>query len=201
MSADRTRNALGLVLVATLVCGCKTGTGSNAGAAPLLQGYTCCNLHAEGDWISDSNYTTLPMIPVGSPIRVIDYGSNRASVEINGKPYRLGHDYGRAQETLEQWVAKIVVTQDPKLRIAKLPGNVREAIRSGRIVTGMTREQVVMAVGYPLTSENASFEAPTWRMWVSSFGEYQLNWSGNGRLSQIVVSDPTTRNLIEYRPH
>lgn len=201
MSADRTRIALGLALVATLACGCKTGTGSSAGAAPLLQGYTCCNLHAEGDWISDSNYTTLPMIPVGSPIRVTDYGSNRASVEINGKPYRLGHDYGRTQETLEQWVAKIVVTQDPKPRIAKMPGNVREAIRSGQIVTGMTREQVVMAVGYPLASENASFEAPTWRMWVSSFGEYQLNWDGKGRLSQIVASDPTTRNLIEYRPH
>ena len=199
MSGSPLRIGCGLALGALLLAGCKTGVGEDT-SAPLLQGYTCCNLHAEGDWISDSNYLTLPMIPAGSPIRVVSYGSNRAAGEIDGKPYRLGHDYGRAQETLQQWVAKIVVPQDPKPRIAKYPAGVRDAIRAGKLVTGMTREQVVTAVGYPLTSENTSFDAPTWRMWISSFGEYQLNWSG-GRLQTIVTGDPATRNLVEYRRH
>lgn len=189
-----------LVLGALVLAGCKTGVGEDA-SAPLLQGYTCCNLHAENDWISDSNYLTLPMIPAGSPIRVTGYGSNRASVDIGGKPYRLGHDYGRAQESLQQWVGKIVVPADPKLRIAKYPANIRDAIRAGKLVTGMSREQVVQAVGYPLTSENPSFEAPTWRMWVSSFGEYQLNWTASGRLKEIVAADPTTLNLVEFKRH
>lgn len=188
----------GLLIGALLLAGCKT-MPTNGSAAPLLQGYTCCNLHAEGDWISDSNYTTLPMIPAGTPIRVLDYGRNRAQVDIDGKPYRLGHDYGRNQESLEQWVAKIVISNDPKPRIAKYPAKIRDAVRAGQLVTGMSKEQVITAVGYPLTSENSSLDAPTWRMWVSSFGEYQLNWDAKGRLKEIVTNDAGTRNLIEYR--
>ena len=44
-------------------------------------------------------------------------------------------------------------------------------------MVGMTREQVIVAVGYPLTSENVSLDAPVWRLWRSSDGEYQLNFS------------------------
>ena len=33
---------------------------------------------------------------------------------------------------------------------------------------GMTREQCIVAVGYPLTSENASIDASTWRIWRST---------------------------------
>ena len=36
--------------------------------SPWLTGYTCCNLHYDGDWISDANYTDLPFIPAGTPI-------------------------------------------------------------------------------------------------------------------------------------
>jgi hypothetical protein len=56
------------------------------------QGFACCDLHYSHDWINDGNYAELPLIPAGTPIEVINYGSNRAYIKVDGKPMRLGHD-------------------------------------------------------------------------------------------------------------
>jgi len=163
------------------------------------QGYACCVLHYSRDWINDGNYAELPMIPAGTPVEVLSYGSNRAYVKIDGKPMRLGHDYGRDQETLEAWVHKIVVNDDPRPRIATYAPTVQEAIRQGKVMVGMTREQVIAAIGYPLTSENVSLDAPVWRCWRSSHGEFDLNFGPEGRITSI-TGDVSVTALVTYQP-
>ena len=121
----------------------------------VRSGYACCNLHYSGDWISDSNLAQLPFIPAGTPIRVLKIDGYRANIDVEGKPYRLGHDYGRAEETTEQWVSKMVVLEDPKVKMAKFSPAVRAAITKGQLMKGMTREQVIMAVGHPQTRKSA----------------------------------------------
>jgi hypothetical protein len=163
------------------------------------QGFACCNLHYNKDWISDSSYGELPLIAAGTPIEVVKYGSNRAEIKIDGKPLRLGHDYGRAQEALDEWGKKIVVNDDPRGKINSYPANVQEAIRLGKVMIGMTRDQCIVAVGYPLTSENVTLDAATWRMWRSSSGEYQLNFSRDGHLTSI-TGDVETTYAMTYKP-
>jgi len=213
MFSIRSRHTLGLAILAMLaLTGCETPGSGAAGSSTtaksaaaqsakpeLPRGYTCCNFHHEGDWISDSNYTTLPMIPAGTPATVTGYGRHRAYAEIGGTKMRLGHDYGREQQTLQQWTAKMIVADDPKQKIAGYPADIQAAIRQGRIAPGMTREQVIISVGYPLTSENASLDAPVWRMWVSSFGEYHIVWDASGKVKEI-AGDPLTRNLVVHHP-
>jgi hypothetical protein len=82
------------------------------------------------------------MIPAGTPIEVLNYGSNRAYIKVDGKPMRLGHDYGRDQESLEIWVSKIVVNDDPRPRIATSPKKLVAAwVRSrGRLAAHWQRE-------------------------------------------------------------
>lgn len=145
----------------------------------VRSGYACCNLHYEGDWISDSNLAQLAFIPAGTPISVKKIDGYRANVDVDGKPMRLGHDYGRAQESTEQWVNKLVVLDDPKLKMAKFSPAVRNAIAAGKLMKGMTKEQVIMAVGHPQTNENPRLDGPYWRYWWSSFGPYYVYWKGN----------------------
>ena len=115
---------------ASLLAGCAVTHVSPVGFGNLPEGYTCCNLHHVDDWISDGNWQGFPMIPAGTPIRVTAYGINRAYVEIDGKAFRIGQDYGRAQEPLESYIAKLVVADDPRAKIATYPDPVREAIRT-----------------------------------------------------------------------
>lgn len=149
--------------------------------------FTCCNLHYKGDWISDTNATTLPMIPAGTPIVLKDFGFNRASVLIAARPMRIGHDYGRKQETKEQYVAKLIVNEDPKARIRSYPPRIQEAIAAGKVCKGMTREQVIISLGYPRTDETPSLSKAKWKYWTANGEEYWVTWGDDGLVSDIVA--------------
>jgi hypothetical protein len=198
-SLGRTQQAL-VVLTAYSVLIIAPAAAADYSAPSLpFKGFACCTLHYEKDWISDGNYSVLPSIPAGTPITVLKYGRHKAYAEINGQKMRLGHDYGREQETLDQWVHKIVVDVDPTAKISGYSPDVQAAIRQGRVMTGMTREQAVIAVGYPLTSETPSLDSPIWRHWVSSFEEYQLLWGPDGLIREISAVD-SVKNAIVYQP-
>lgn len=161
---------------------------------PTRSGFACCNLHYEGDWISDSNLAQLAFIPAGTRINVKKIDGYRAYVEVDGKPMRLGHDYGREQETTEQWVNKLVVVEDPRLKIAKYPPAIRKAIEAGKLMKGMTKEQVIISVGYPQTNENPKLDGPYWRYWWSSYGPYYVYWSAN-KISKIDGHSETVASM------
>jgi hypothetical protein len=205
MNADALHGRLApmmALLAATIFATSLTSAAAAAdkSALPLpREGFACCNLHYERDWINDGNYASLAMLPAGTPIKVVSLGRHLAYVELGGKKMRLGHDYGREQESLEQWVSKIVVLEDPAPRIAAYPPDVQAAIKEGRVALGMTREQAIVAVGYPLTSENPSLDAPVWRHWVSSFEEYQLSWGPDGHLTDFTGSPAVRARMLHER--
>lgn len=161
----------------------------------VRNGFACCNLHYEGDLISDSSQSQQPFIAVGTPIKVKAIDGYHADVEIDGKAMRLGLDYGRAQETTEQWVNKLVVLEDPKARIARFAPVTRKAIEAGKLLRGMSKEQVIMAIGYPQSNENPNLNAPSWRYWWSSFGPYYVHWA-KGTVSKIDGHSETVSHMI-----
>ena len=60
-----------------------------------------------------------------------------------------------------------------------LPPKVREAIQEGKVIPGMTREQVILSVGYPPTHRTPSVDATVWNHWASRAGRYEIHWKGN----------------------
>jgi hypothetical protein len=150
----------------------------------LPKGYTCCNLHFDKDKISDANWTHAPMILAGAPIRVLSYGTNEANVEIDGKPFVLVNEYGRKQEGIEQLARKIVVPANPAQKIAGWPEPVRNAVRTGTVINGMTREQVIVSVGYPPTHRTPSLDAPVWNHWQSRAGRFEVYFGPDGKVER-----------------
>ena len=173
-----------------------------AGGVPTFprQGFICCNARYDGDSISDTNYAELPMVPAGTPVTVMGYGKNRANIDVDGKPMKLTHDEGRKEESLDVWVNKIILNEDPRPRIAAYPVTVQAAIRVGKVTLGMTREQALAAVGYPPTNANRSLDEPVWRMWNSRRGEYQLNFGADGRITTITGDGDVTSHVIFLPP-
>jgi outer membrane protein assembly factor BamE (lipoprotein component of BamABCDE complex) len=79
--------------------------------------------------------------------------------------------------------------------MAAFPPAIRDAILAVKVMPGMTREQVLMAVGYPVAAENPSLDAPTWRYWRDSWSEYQVNFDEKG-LVKSVVGDPVSLSRV-----
>jgi hypothetical protein len=156
----------------------------HAAAQQLPSGYTCCNLHHDKNRISDANWTHAQMIPAGSPIRVLGYGMNEANVEIDGQPFVIAHEYGRKQESVEQFVSKLVVKASPRGKVASWPGPVRDAIAKGIVVNGMTRDQVLVSVGYPPTHRTPTLDATMWQHWQSRAGRFEVYWGADGKVER-----------------
>jgi hypothetical protein len=157
--------------------------------------YTCCNLHYEGDWISDANWATLPFVPAGARIVVKDYGRHKAEVLIDGKPMRIGLDYGRDKETREQLAARLMVKDDPQAKLATWPAPVQAAILAGKVAVGMDREQVVMTLGRPRMDTTPSLDAAQWTYYTFEEEAFAVVWGADQRVARIDAS-PAVRKLL-----
>jgi hypothetical protein len=163
---------------------------------PLISGYLCCNMRTYGNSISDINYDEqgTSIVAVGTPARVTAYDFRWFNLDLAGKPQRIKNDYSR-NITLIDFAKRYVVTDDPKQKMASFPPAIRDAILAVKVMPGMTREQVLMAVGYPVAGENPSLDAPTWRYWRDSWSEYQVNFDEKG-LVKTVLGDPVALSRV-----
>lgn len=155
-------------------------------------GYLCCNMRTDGSWISDINYeeSGKTLLPLGTPLKFKGYGRYRVYVDIAGKGQALGNDYSR-DLTKEAFAARYIVAANPRDKLAAAPAKVRKAIESAQVTRGMTREQVVMAVGYPVTSENPSYEAKLWKYWLWSFSPFTVFFDDKGRVTKVTGNEET----------
>ncbi|KQW64693.1 cell envelope protein SmpA [Variovorax sp. Root411] len=157
---------------------------------PMINGYLCCNMRTYGDSISDINYDEqgTRIVAVGTPARITAYDFRWFNLDLGGKPQRIKNDYSR-NIPLPAFAQRYVVTEDPKQKMAAFPPAVRDAILAVKVMPGMTRDQVLMAIGYPVASENPSLDAPVWRYWRDSWSEFQVQFDEKG-LVKTVVGDP-----------
>ena len=150
------------------------------------EGFLCCSLLANSsNWISDLSWDDgyAKVIPAGTPVKFTSFGRWRMYVTIDGKEYGLGNDYSRTID-MDAFAKRYVPKEDPKVTIAAWPERVREAVAKRRILRGMTREQVIAAHGYPVTSYTQDMKAALWN-YSHSLGQYQVFWTEDGRVDQV----------------
>lgn len=182
------------VVAGSRVAGATTPEGAKAAAAPRT--YACCNLHYDEDrWISDGNWIERPFLPAGTPLQIYEYRKDRVKALVDGRVTWLGLDNGGKQQTLADWVARLAVKDDPSPRIAAYPARVQAAIQAGKVVPGMTKEQVVVALGHPRTDLNPSLAAPRWAYVTEADATFFLVWTDDDRL-QAVEGAPEVRGRV-----
>jgi hypothetical protein len=180
------------------VPGSRIAAESDPELMKAMQGatFTATNLHYDGDWISEVAKFQLPLIPAGSMLKVIDWGKGRANVLVDGRRMRVGIDESGDVETIQQLVARITSPTDPRLAIREYPENVRNAIRLGRVMAGMTKDQVRLALGRPRVDFVPSLEASEWRYDTSDYGPVYLLFDDKGLLKELDASRPARALLL-----
>jgi hypothetical protein len=185
------RNAVSLTVLIALAAIINTTL-----ADEKFAGYLCCNMRTDGSWISDINYAEngKTVIPAGTPVKVLGFGRQRVHIEIGGKKQAIGNDYSR-DLALDVFAKRYVVTENPSDKLAQYPKLIQDAITSMRLTKGMSREQVLMAVGYPVSSENPNLDAKVWHYWLSSFAEFRVVFDDRGLVGEI-QADPDTLEKV-----
>lgn len=168
-------------------------------ASPAENGFLCCNMRTDGSWISDNNYAEngKRIIPLGAAVKFVSFGRYRVNVEIDGRRQSIGNDYSR-ELTLEEFAARYIVAKNPRDALAALPPKIRLAMETMRVTKGMTKDQVIAAIGHPISSENPHLDVRQWRYWLSSFAPYTVNFDENWQVSGVTThADTLLRVFIE----
>ena len=181
---------------AVAVAAAPAAAQSSGTSAKGSHGFLCCYMRAYDDEIYDINYEDegARIVPFGTPVTVTRQSRNKVRLESGGKRLVLENHYSRDLSEAA-FLARYVRAEDPREAAAGWPEKVREAVASARITPGMTREQVRMSLGWPVSSENPDLEAPVWRFWLGSFDEIQVEFDDDGLVTDISASALTRRKI------
>ena len=148
--------------------------------------FTCCNLRYDGDEVSDANYWVGETIPAGTPIKIESVKPHQVTIVAGGKKLTLKHEYGTKDESFEQYLQKIFVRYDPRRRIGELPDEVQSAIAKAKVERGMTREQVLLSLGYPPAHRTPSLKDLEWTYWYNHWVTYKVLFDQRGKVTAVV---------------
>lgn len=172
---------------------------SGAQAQDTFNGWLCCNMRTDGSWISDINYESATrIIPAGTPVQITGYGRYRVHTLMNGEQQDLGNDYSRDLD-MGTFAHRYVLPYNPARRLRQAPPAVQQAVRASRVRVGMTREQVLMALGYPIASETPRLEDRVWKYWRSHSERFDVVFNARGLVQTVRSDDPNLRARVTAR--
>ncbi len=90
---------------------------------------------------------------------------------------------GRMQMSQEEYLDKI--TSASKTDLGRLSDKDRKGIKEGAAGAGMTKDGVMIALGYPATHKTPSPDSNTWIYWTNRFGTIAVTFDDNGIVSGI----------------
>ena len=192
----RTALVLGLAAAASFVTGCPVGGPKVPNPLDGQMRYTCCNIRYEKPDISDVNYQQGAIIPYGTRVQIIEVRKNEVKFLPVGHPeITLVYKHGRKVYPFEQYVDRIFLTDPPKLAGSSAPaattkGKKKSAaapaanrfakqIEQGLVEPGMTKAEVLMALGYPPAHRTPSLEQPIWTYWRNRWDVFMVYFDGD----------------------
>jgi len=169
-------------LLAALAWGCVPPGPPNPAVGETR--FLCCNLRYEKNAVTDVNYQVGTRIAVGTRVHVTEAGGNRVTFEPEGHPpLTVVFKYGRKTLSFDEYLDRLLVRDDPRRTLPA--GDVRTLVEAGEVEPGMTRDQVVMSLGYPPAHRTPSLSASTWTYWQNRWVTMVVAFDGD-RVSRVV---------------
>ncbi|HUE31256.1 MAG TPA: hypothetical protein VMR79_10275 [Verrucomicrobiae bacterium] len=151
--------------------------------------FLCCNLHYEKPEISDANYLKGTLIPYGTHVQVLEVRKNTVKFQAEGHPpITLVLKYGKDTLGMDEYLNRIFLREDPHVKLPKPSKDKKQAaavertrklIEEGTVEPGMTKDEVLMAVGYPPVHRTPSLSSPNWTYWQNRWVTFEVYFDGD----------------------
>ncbi|MCA9582327.1 MAG: hypothetical protein KC416_11070 [Myxococcales bacterium] len=165
--------AVGLLLVAC---------GGRSRANPEQTLYTLTNLHPDEGrhQLYSVNYQSEGLIPRCTPVSVLALNRKRAVIQINssGVKYTYGFHTRSMREDVQTHMNKYFGPECDVNRPAALSQADQAGIRDGQIYEGMSKEGVILAVGYPPEHRTPTLDSDVWVYWRTRMATFEVIFEG-----------------------
>jgi hypothetical protein len=142
--------------------------------------YLCCNLYYEKTKTTDLGAQVGTKIPFGTRVHVDRVYRDAIDFTPEGHPtISVAYKYGDKAVPFDRYVDELLVDGDPRTKLRKVPAKRVDAIETGRVEAGMTKDQVLMARGIPPAHRTPSLDSPTWTYWQNRWDTMVVYFTGD----------------------
>lgn len=138
--------------------------------------YTTCNLRSEGEVISSINYQSGALLPFGTEVRLERVTAEEIVFRAMGmrQAFTLQYQQRYGVEPMELFLKKIFTVEDLQAQSRGIAAEVLRKLRAGQVEPGMTKAQVIKALGYPPAHRTPNLEADGWIYWVDHWNTFRI---------------------------
>lgn len=141
--------------------------------------WLCCNLHYEKPKVSDVNFQRGTLVPFGTRVQILEVRSNSVTFQPEGHPPITWQVRYAKGTPIDQTLERLFLAADPRARLRRVPAKTVKLIEQGAVDVGMTREQVLMALGYPPAHRTPSLDAAQWTYWDDRWTTFEVYFDGD----------------------
>jgi hypothetical protein len=150
--------------------------------------YTLTNLHPDErrSALYTMNYQMKGLIPVCTEVKLLqrNYGYLEFEAVESGRVYTY-QEHGNPGEDFISNISKYFGGECDKEKIQQLSDIDRKGIFHGKVFPGMSRQAVILALGYPPLSKTPYLETSRWWYWRSRVNRFYIEFDHNGIVTRI----------------
>ncbi|WP_294960488.1 hypothetical protein [Sulfurimonas sp.] len=139
--------------------------------------YTKVSMWTEKNRVYGTNYSRGLHIPINTEVKILAVSSKVITFEYMGSKinYYVYTKYTKvdAAGTLDRLFSKT------KVDLSMYSEDTLQNILDGKIVVGMTKEEVVLSRGYPPFHATISLKADVWKYWNNRFQTIEVRFEDN----------------------
>jgi hypothetical protein len=126
-----------------------------------------CFMYEKGVSLT-TNYWRGTLVPINSQVTLVSIGGKKMVLRLaNGGTIKVENVEKYSKRSMST-ISRDLLAPNP-VPVEKFGATIADAIKNGVLKLGMTREQVVMARGYPPGHKTPSLDNDTWIYWSSRF--------------------------------
>ena len=185
------------LLTLVVISGCSAMKGTPFDPSLVGRDYfLCCNIAFSTEFAaSDANYGRYrssegygvgPRLASGTRVHVTKVGSSAITFQPadSQTTYMLIFRYGQKQLSPGQYFHNILRDTNPMETLANAPRSIADAIHESKLVQGMTKEQALIARGYPPAHRTPSLDGNEW-----------MYFDTPGFVDRVVFADGTIQSI------
>jgi hypothetical protein len=177
--------------MAIACCSCRSSetVAKTEGAGSLYSRY---NIHyvvkKDDNTASYANYTDCPnhaLLPYNTALTVGSWGRGfKLTAVETGLVIHFEYSSARMGGMSTKDYLDLILSPTP-VSYSGLTAEDREGIKAGKAMPGMTKQGVMVALGYPAKHRTPSTDLNTWVYWKGRFNTLAVNFGENGKVASV----------------
>lgn len=189
-----------MMILSYLMSGCGTYVDkSSINGIDNLKGktyYTNFTIYALNGMHKTTNYRYGSILPINSAVQIIDFTigadptSDQEGQNLVIRNLATGEDIlifnvPSYSGVLNDEYFRRFLSEEPT-DLSMVSANFVEKINQGIVTVGMSKNEVLMALGYPPAHQTPSLDKNTWRYWKDKYTTFVISFNDNGQLATAV---------------